>query len=181
MNVDAGFITSIIVLITSIVGLYTAIVSIKGHKTVSEETRSEFDDFVYFLFSVAKILIVPAVMLGFIWIFNISSSLMGSSATDVGGKYKVPNEVLASEKMYLISEQFWNQDMRQKALKKTIERAFLDGNYEVILKAAKELNPTSQTDPVLMRAIDMLAENEPQESSVGKSNASDEDLSEVKQ
>ena len=61
--------------------------------------------------------------------------------------------------MYQITEKFRNQGERQKALKLTKERAFETKGFDVVVKVAKDLNPTSQSAPVLMRAVQLLADN----------------------
>ncbi|MBL4599282.1 MAG: hypothetical protein JKX93_09960 [Rhizobiaceae bacterium] len=49
--------------------------------------------------------------------------------------------------MYQITEKFWNQGERQKALKLTIERAFETKRFDVVVKAAKDLNPLRNPTP----------------------------------
>lgn len=62
--------------------------------------------------------------------------------------------------MYQISHEFWNQQMRQEALKLAIDRAFETKQWDVVVRASEDLNPTSQRDTVLMRAIKTLNGNQ---------------------
>jgi len=78
-------------------------------------------------------LIFPVMMLANLWIVN---SLLTHSHDDID------IGVSEAEIMYQITEKFWNQGERQKALKLTIERAFEAKRFDVVVKAAKDLNPT---------------------------------------
>lgn len=142
MELTLDLVVKIIALITALVGLYK-IANIEAAKPFLEQ-----------LFAASAVLIVPFVMLGFLWIGNTAHNLMTSR---VSSSQEIDPNAPDAVIMYQISEVFWDQSMRQQALKLVIERAFEARQWDIVVKAAKQLNPTSQTDPILMKAIQTIA------------------------
>jgi hypothetical protein len=138
MELSTDLLIKIVVLLTAIVGLY---------KTANLKIA---EPFLLQLFASMSILVVPAAMLGFLWITNTTMKVMERPKPNVS--YSGPD----AEVMYQISREFWNQQARQDALKLTIERAFETKQWSVIVRASEDLNPTAQRDVVLMRAIKTL-------------------------
>lgn len=140
MEISTDLVVKIVVLLTAVVGLY---------KAANFETAKPF---IEYLFASLSILVVPAAMLGFLLIGKTMTALTAVPEKPLE-KYDGPD----AEVMYRISRSFWNQAIRQDALKLTIERALETKQWGVVVMAAKDLNPTSQSDPVLMRAVKALA------------------------
>ena len=151
MELTTDLINKTILLVTALITLYT--VAIKSSSKAGEDKvgDSHLTIFLEYFFSALSILIMPSILLIFIWLVTLFGQMVsGSSNIDID--VNAPD----AEIMYKISEKFWDQNLRQKALKKTIEKALVTGQYDIVVRAAKDLNPTGQADPVLMRAIDAL-------------------------
>jgi hypothetical protein len=138
MDLSTDLLIKIVIFLTAIVGLY---------KTANLKIA---EPFIAQILAALSILIVPAAMLGFLWIANTTMNMM-----------KMPKSTPSyagsdAEIMYQISRELWNQQTRQEALKLAIERAFETKQWSVIVQASVDLNPTSQRDAVLMRAIKTL-------------------------
>ena len=140
MELSTDLVIKVVVLLTAIVGLY---------KAANFETAKPFIE--YFLASLS-ILVVPAAMFGLLFIMKTMTAMMERPL-----KPPATYDGSDAEVMYKVSLEFWDQKMRQDALKLTIDRAFETKQWGVVVRAAKDLNPTSQTDPVLMRAIKALS------------------------
>jgi hypothetical protein len=139
MELSADLVIKVVALLTAIVGLYK----------VANTKLAE--PFVIHLLTGLSILVVPGAMLGFLWISNTMTKVMERPRPSVS--YGDAD----ADVMYQISREFWNQPMRQDALKLTIERAFATKDWSAIIRASEDLNPISQRDDVLMRAIKALA------------------------
>jgi hypothetical protein len=138
-ELSTDLVIKIVVLLTAIIGLY---------KTANIEIAKPF---LVQIYAAVAVLIVPAMMLGFLWITNATIHIMDRPKDAVS--YDGPD----AEVMYKISREFWDQKMRQEALALVIERAFQTKEWAVIVKASEDLNPTSQRDPILLRAVKLLA------------------------
>lgn len=140
MEISTDLVVKIIVLLTAVVGLYKA---------------TQFDaakPFLEQVFGYLSLLAMPAFILVFYWLFTTTTDMMGSSSEIV-----IDNHASEAAIMYKLSQEIWNQGKRQEALHLVIEKAMATGQYDVLAQAAAELNPTSQSDPVLMEAIEQLA------------------------
>jgi hypothetical protein len=138
MELSTDLVIKVVALLTAIVGLYKA-----ANMKIAEP-------FIVHLFAGLSILVVPGAMLGFLWISNAMTKVMERPKPNVS--YTGQD----AEVMYQISREFWNQQMRQDALKLTIDRAFATKNWLVIVRASEDLNPTSQRDEILLKAIKTL-------------------------
>ena len=149
MEISTDLVTKLVVLATALLGLYK-VAGADVHDPIGERIREAIG-----------IIIVPAAMLVLLWLFTSVLPNMMTSGT----KYEptpINHEADDAEQMLAITERFWNQDMRQDALKLTIDRALATGRYDIAVEAAADLNPTSQADDVRMRAIKALAGEQPQ-------------------
>lgn len=139
MELSTDLVIKIIALLTAIVGLY---------KVANIEAAKPF---LFQLLAASAILVLPAVMLGFLWITNAMMHMMDRP------KATVEYSGADADVMYKISREFWDQKMRQDALKLTLDRAFETKQWGVVVKASEDLNPTSQRDQVLMRVVKTLS------------------------
>lgn len=147
MEISTDLVTKLVVLATALLGLYK-IAGADVHDPMGERIREAIG-----------IIIIPAAMLALLWLFTSVLPNMMSSAT----KYEstpINHEADDAEQMLAITQRFWKQDMRQDALKLTIEHALATGRYDIAVEAAADLNPTGQADDVRMRAIKALAGEE---------------------
>jgi hypothetical protein len=127
MEISTDLVIKVVALLTAIVGLYKA-----ANMKIAEP-------FIVHLFAGLSILVVPGAMLGFLWISNAMTKVMERPRANVS--YTGQD----AEVMYQISREFWNQQMRQEALKFTIERAFATKNWSAIVRASEDLaNPSSR-------------------------------------
>ncbi|MDF1718837.1 MAG: hypothetical protein P1U75_19555 [Antarcticimicrobium sp.] len=144
MEISTDLVTSLVVLATALLGLYK-VAGADVHESMGERIREAIG-----------IIIIPAAMLALLWLFTSVLPNMMSSAT----KYEptpINHGADDAEQMLAITKRFWKQDMRQDALKLTIEHALATGRYDIAVEAAADLNPTGQADDVRMRAIKALA------------------------
>jgi hypothetical protein len=139
MELTTDLVVKVVVLLTAIVGL----IKVANIKIA--------EPFLIQLLSALSILVIPAVMLGFLWISTTTVNMMSrpKSTTNWSG----PEALI----MYQLTREFWNQSQRQDALKLTIEKAFETNQWSVVVDASRDLNPTSQRDEILMRAIKVLS------------------------
>jgi len=140
MEISTDLVTKLVVLATALVGLYK-VAGADVHDPVGERIREAIG-----------ILIVPGAMLALLWLFtSVLPSVARYEPTPIN------HEADDAEQMLAITKRFWKQDMRQDALKLTIERALATGRYDIAVEAAADLNPTGPADNVRMKAVKALA------------------------
>ena len=145
MQISTELVTQLVVLATALVGLYK-VAGADEHNPMGERIREALG-----------IVIVPAAMLALLWLFtNILPTIMKRESIAIN------HEADEAEQMLAITKQFWKQDMRQEALKLTIEHALATDRYDIAVEAAADLNPTGPADDVRMRAVKALAGRKPQ-------------------
>ncbi|WP_298975085.1 hypothetical protein [uncultured Roseobacter sp.] len=143
MEISTELVTKLVVLATALVGLYK-VAGADVHDPMGERIREAIG-----------IVIVPAAMLVLLWLFtSVLPSITIYEPTPIN------HEADDAEQMLAITERFWKQDMRQDALRLTIEHALATGRYDIAVKAAADLNPTGPADDVRMRAVKALAEKQ---------------------
>jgi len=153
---DMDLITKLVLLATAVVGFYTAIVSIrKSEMKEGDGISVAIETAIGTLLSVLPVLIFPAALLGFMFLINAYSQY-STNLFQNEGRYAFPDGISETEQMYLLSTHFWNQEQRQHALHMVIDKALEVRDYEVVLRAAKDLNPTNQADDVLLRAVQQI-------------------------
>jgi hypothetical protein len=147
---DAGLISNIIILITAIVGLITALVSINSSKK-SEESGpvGALSTALTAIITSLPVFIIPLAIISLL--FYVNSRLNNDE------QFSIQKNLPDATKMYRLSQEIWDQSLRQNLLPLVIEKALTDENYEIVLRAAKDLNPTNQADPVLKKAIEQIA------------------------
>jgi hypothetical protein len=138
MELSTDLVVKVIVLLTAIVGLYNT------------ANLEEAKPFLVQLVGVASFLVVPGMMLAFLWFTSTMTNMMHRS------KETIAYSGSDAEVMYNMTREFWDQGMRQDGLKLAIEHAFRTKQWRVVVRAAEDLNPTSQKDQVLMRAVKVL-------------------------
>ena len=145
MEISTELVTKLVVLATALVGLYK-VVGADVHDPIGARIREAIG-----------IVIVPAAMLALLWLFtSVLPSITKYESTPIN------HEADDAEQMLAITERFWKQDMRQDALRLTIEHALATDRYDIAVEAAADLNPTGPADDVLMRAVKALAGKQPQ-------------------
>lgn len=150
MEISTDLVTKLVVLATALLGLYK-VAGADVHDPIGERIREAIG-----------IVIVPAAMLALLWLFTNVLPNMMTVTTTAHQPTPIDPQADEAEQMLAITERFWKQDMRQDALKLTIERALATGRYDIAVEAAGDLNPTDQADDVRMRAIKALAGEQPQ-------------------
>lgn len=144
MEISTDLVTKLVVLATALLGLYK-VAGADVHGPLSERISEA-----------VGIVIFPAAMLVLLWLFSsVLPNMMSSATRNV--PTPIDHEADNAEQMLAITERFWKQDMRQDALKLTIEHALATGRYDIAVEAAASLNPISQADDVRMSAIKALA------------------------
>ncbi|TMV08534.1 hypothetical protein FGK63_05245 [Ruegeria sediminis] len=142
MDISTDLVVKLIALITTLVGLYK-VANIKIAEPLLVQITAAL-----------SILLVPAVMLGLLLMMQTFQDMVGRS-----NRADIDVNASDAEIMYQISKKFWNQSLRQKVLHLTIDKALDTGRYDVVVKAAGELNPPDQSDEVLLRAAEQLSKD----------------------
>lgn len=153
---DTNLVTNLVLLATAVVGFYTAIVSIRrGEQKEGDGISVAVETAIGTLLSVLPVLIFPAALLGFMFLINTYTQYSMNMVRNEQ-RYVFPDASSETEQMYLLSTHFWDQGQRQEVLHMVIDKALEVRDYEIVLRAAKDLNPTDQTDGVLLRAIQQI-------------------------